>query len=130
MPRRTFPGWGIAGIPAGIVVGLVAGTGLGAWFGVPGIGAIIGAAVGVSAGKGLLDLISDADRRAADAVLEKFAVVKERVAAIDPPFDQAIVADENTPPFLKVKAAVQALWALVYALADANEVLQLDVKRS
>ena len=82
------------------------------------------------AGKGLLDLIADADRGAADAILEKFAVVKERVAAIDPPFDRAIVADENSPPYLKVKAAVQALWALVYALADANEVLQLDVKRS
>lgn len=81
------------------------------------------------AGKGLLDLIAEADQEAADAVLEKFAAVKERVEAIDPPFDQAIMADEDAPAFLKVKAAVQALWALVYALADANEVLELDVKR-
>ncbi len=81
------------------------------------------------AGKGLLDLIADADPAAAEAVREKFAVVKERVGAIDPPFDQAIMAEENAPAYQKVKASVQALWALVYALADATEILQLDVKR-
>ena len=81
-------------------------------------------------GTGLLDLIGDADQPAADAVWEKFKAVKEKVSAIEPPFDQAIIADENSPPFQKVKAAVEALWALVYALADANEVLELDVKRN
>ena len=81
------------------------------------------------AGKGLLDLIADANPAAADAVWEKFIAAKERVTSIDAPFDQAIVAGENDPAFLKVKASVQSLWALVYALADATEILQLDVKR-
>ncbi len=81
-------------------------------------------------GTGLLDLIGDADQPAADVVWEKFKAVKEKVSAIEPPFDQTIIADENSPPFQKVKAAVEALWALVYALADANEVLELDVKRN
>ena len=54
MPRRVFPRWGVAGIPACVLAGLAAGAGLGAFFGIPGIGMIIGAAVGVSAGMALL----------------------------------------------------------------------------
>ena len=35
-------------------MGLAAGAGLGSWFGIAGIGAIIGAAVGIGAGMALL----------------------------------------------------------------------------
>ena len=54
MSRRVFPVWGVAGIPVGVFIGMVAGGGVGTWFGSPGIGAIIGAALGVSAGMALL----------------------------------------------------------------------------
>ncbi len=54
MSRRIFPGWGLACVPAGIFVGVLAGFALGAWFGVPGVGAIIGVALGVSVGMALL----------------------------------------------------------------------------
>lgn len=54
MSRRVFPVWGVAGIPVGVFIGMAAGGGVGVWFGSPGIGAIVGAAMGVSAGMALL----------------------------------------------------------------------------
>jgi putative iron-regulated protein len=80
-------------------------------------------------GKGMYDLIVDADQAAADTVRQKFFLAKEKVAAIEAPFDQAIVAEEGSQKTLQVQEAVNALWSLVYALADAQELLELDVKR-
>lgn len=80
-------------------------------------------------GKGMYDVIADADQAAADTVKDKFFVAKEKVSAIDAPFDQAIVSAEDSPEYLRVKEAVNALWSLVYALADAEELMELDVKR-
>ena len=80
-------------------------------------------------GKGLVAVIADASPEAAAKVKEKFAVAKEKVAAIEAPFDQAIVAQEGSARHSQVKEAVAALWSLVYALADAEEILELDVKR-
>jgi putative iron-regulated protein len=80
-------------------------------------------------GKGMYDLIADADQSAADVVKQKFYVAKEKVAAIEPPFDQAIAAEDGSPKNVQVLDAVNALWSLVYALADAEEILELDVKR-
>ena len=80
-------------------------------------------------GKGLVDVIADASPEAATVIKEKFAVAKEKVAAIEAPFDQAIVAEEGSANLQNVKDAVGALWSLVYALADAEEILELDVKR-
>jgi putative iron-regulated protein len=80
-------------------------------------------------GKGMYDLIVDADQAAADAVRQKFFLAKGKVAAIEAPFDQAIVAEEGSQKNLQVQEAVNALWSLVYALADAQELLELDVKR-
>lgn len=80
-------------------------------------------------GKGMYDVIADADQSAADTVKEKFYIAKEKVLAIDAPFDQVIVAEEDSPEYLRVKEAVNALWSLVYALADAEELMELDVKR-
>ena len=54
MTRRAFPRWGAAGLPVGVIVGIAAGAGVGSYFDIPGIGAIIGAAVGVSGGMALL----------------------------------------------------------------------------
>lgn len=80
-------------------------------------------------GKGMYDVIADADQAAADTVKDKFFVAKEKVSAIDAPFDQVIVSAEDSPEYLGVKEAVNALWSLVYALADAEELMELDVKR-
>ena len=80
-------------------------------------------------GKGLTDVIADASPETAAIIKEKFYVAKEKVAAIEAPFDQAIVAEEGSPKLQQVKDAVGALWSLVYALADAEELLELDVKR-
>jgi len=80
-------------------------------------------------GKGLYDVIAEADQAAADAVKQKFYVAKEKVEAIEAPFDQAIVAADGSPKQVQVQEAVSALWSLVYALADAEELLELDVKR-
>ena len=80
-------------------------------------------------GKGLVDVIADASPDAAKTIKEKFAVAKEKVAAIEAPFDQAIIAEEGSAQNTQVKDAVGALWSLVYALADAEEILELDVKR-
>ena len=80
-------------------------------------------------GKGLVSVIADADEAAAAKVKEKFLVAKDEVAAIKGPFDQVIIAEEGSPEVQQVKAAVGALWSLVYALADAEELLELDVKR-
>jgi putative iron-regulated protein len=80
-------------------------------------------------GKGFVSVIADADEEAAGKVKEKFYIAKEKVAAIEAPFDQAIVAEEGSAQLIQVKEAVGALWSLVYALADAEELLELDVKR-
>ena len=80
-------------------------------------------------GKGMYDVIAEVDQKAADTVKEKFYAAKEKVAGIEAPFDQAIIAEDGTPKNSAVKEAVNALWSLVYALADAEELLELDVKR-
>lgn len=80
-------------------------------------------------GRGMFDLIADADQAAADAVKEKFNTAKAKVAAIEAPFDQAIVSEEGSAQYLRVTEAINALWSFVYALADAEELLELDVKR-
>ena len=54
MTRRAFPRWGAAGLPVGVAVGIAAGAAVGGYFDIPGIGAIIGAAVGVCGGMALL----------------------------------------------------------------------------
>lgn len=80
-------------------------------------------------GKGLVDVIADASPEAAETIQKKFAVAKEKVAAIQAPFDQTIIAEEGSADLKQVKDAVGALWSLVYTLADAEELLELDVKR-
>jgi putative iron-regulated protein len=80
-------------------------------------------------GKGLVDLIADADPKAAAIVKEKLLLAKEKVSAIQAPFDQTIIAEDGSARNTAVKDAVNALWSLVYALADAEELLELDVKR-
>ncbi|MBH53724.1 MAG: iron-regulated protein [Opitutaceae bacterium] len=80
-------------------------------------------------GKGFIDVIADADQKAAQLVRKKFLTAKEKVFAVDAPFDQAIIAEEGSEKLTQVKDAVGALWSLVYALADAEELLELDVKR-
>ena len=80
-------------------------------------------------GRGMYDVIAEVNQKAADTVKEKFYAAKEKVAGIEAPFDQAIIAEDGTPKNSAVKKAVNALWSLVYALADAEELLELDVKR-
>ena len=80
-------------------------------------------------GKGMVDVIADANEAAAETVREKFYIAKEKVSLIEGPFDQAIVAEDGSPRNMQVKDAVNALWSLVYALADAEELLELDTKR-
>lgn len=80
-------------------------------------------------GKGLYEVVADASPEAADRVKQKFYAAKEKVDAIEAPFDQAILAGENDPRRQTVQEAVNALWSLVYALADAEEILELDIKR-
>jgi len=81
-------------------------------------------------GKGMVDLIASADQPAADAVKEKFVIAKEKVSAIKAPFDQAIIAEDGSEENLQVTEAVNALWNFVYAMADAQEILELDVRRN
>ena len=80
-------------------------------------------------GKGMYDVIGDANQDAAEVVKEKFYLAKEKIAGIPAPFDQTIISEEGSAKNTAVKEAVNALWSLVYALADAEELLELDVKR-
>ena len=80
-------------------------------------------------GKGLVDVIASADSEMAEVVTKMFAIADEKVDEISPPFDQAIVAESGSEKNIQVTEAVNALWSLVYALADAQEILELDVKR-
>lgn len=57
-PRRRsssrFPFWGILAVPGGLVFGALLGIFTGALFGIPGIGAAIGAGLGIGIGLALL----------------------------------------------------------------------------
>lgn len=80
-------------------------------------------------GKGMIDVLADANEAAAELVREKFATAKQMVSAIEAPFDQAIAAGEDEPNRKRIQDAVGALWNFVYAMADAQEHLELDVRR-
>lgn len=53
-PPRRFPFWGALALPVGAVFGPLIGVFGGALFGIPGIGAAIGAGLGIGIGLALL----------------------------------------------------------------------------
>lgn len=75
--------------------------------------------------KGLLDIIASADPKLAEKIKTQFYDAKSRIAAIPAPFDQAIIADEGSPPHQAIKDAIASLWEFVYLLSDAEEAMEL-----
>ncbi|HEX7080957.1 MAG TPA: hypothetical protein VF329_08090 [Gammaproteobacteria bacterium] len=53
-PPSRFPFWGVLAVPGGLVFGTLSGIFGGALFGIPGIGAAIGAGLGIGVGLTLL----------------------------------------------------------------------------
>lgn len=81
------------------------------------------------AAPGMIDLIASADESLADDVKEQFLRAQHLVAAIPAPFDQSIVAPDDSPKRKAIQDAISALWEFVYTLSDAEEAMELNVRR-
>ena len=79
----------------------------------------------VLAGPGLVTLVEAVDPRAANALQKRVATAVAAVAAIPPPFDQAMLGNDKTPGRVAIKQALDALQAQTAALVRAGDKLGL-----
>ena len=78
--------------------------------------------------KGIIDIIASADATLAGTIRSQFYTAKEYIETIPAPFDQAIVAPEESQEYQSIRKAVEALWEFVYSMSDAEEVMGLDLR--
>ena len=64
----------------------------------------------------------------AGTIRSQFYTAKEYIETIPAPFDQAIVAPEESQEYQSIGKAVEALWEFVYSMSDAEEVMGLDLR--
>lgn len=78
---------------------------------------------------GMIDLIASADQGIAADAAKRFRTAQSLIAAIPTPFDQSIVAPEDSAERKAIEDAIAALWEFVYTLSDAEEIMELSIRR-
>jgi len=80
-------------------------------------------------GPGIYDLILAVNPDTAENLSGLVINAREKIKDIPHPFDQAIIAPEDDERHQRLKAAITALWPIVYAMTDASDELKLGQTR-
>jgi putative iron-regulated protein len=79
-------------------------------------------------GPGIDELVEARDPALAKKLREQIQDAIDNIDAVAPPFDQAILGDDDTPDRKHILTAIQALQSFTQTLVDAAKTLSLDLK--
>jgi putative iron-regulated protein len=79
-------------------------------------------------GPGIDELVAAKDRELADKLRKQIQGAIDEIDAVPPPFDQAILGDDDTEPRQHILAAIEDLQAFTETLVEAAKVLDIDLK--
>jgi putative iron-regulated protein len=79
-------------------------------------------------GPGIGDLVEAKDPGLAQKLRDQIQDAIDNIDAVPPPFDQAILGDDDTPERKHILAAIKALQGFTETLVDAAKTLDIDLK--
>ncbi len=79
-------------------------------------------------GKGIIDIISSADKELAGRMETQFRSAMMHIEAIPRPFDQIIVAPADSEGRKTIDKAISSLWEFVYSMSVAEKFMELNTR--
>ncbi|MCH2615001.1 MAG: hypothetical protein MKZ70_09975 [Opitutales bacterium] len=79
-------------------------------------------------GKGIIDIISSADKELAGRMETQFRSAMMHIEAIPRPFDQIIVAPDDSEGRKTIDKAISSLWEFVYSMSVAEKFMELNTR--
>jgi len=79
-------------------------------------------------GKGIIDIISSADKELAGRMETQFRSAMMHIDAIPRPFDQIIVAPADSEGRKTIDKAISSLWEFVYSMSVAEKFMELNTR--